>query len=263
MKEQITSYLPTECPWRDTLYWYESIDSTNTHGKKLAKEGAAHGTVLIAKQQTQGRGRLGRNFHSPASDGLYLSVILRPQCHPNQLMHLTCAVAVAVCDAIEKVTNFRPGIKWINDLIANQRKLGGILTELAIDPETNLVDYAIVGIGINCYQKQEDFPEELQKIATSLKTATGVKASFPQLSAAIIESLWNMDKILLSQKGLLMARYKENCVTLGQEILLLRGEDRRYGTALDIDSDGQLLVRFVSGKTEFVNSGEVSCRNLY
>lgn len=263
MKNEIVSYLPTECPWRDTLYWYESIDSTNTRAKELAKDGAPHGTVLIANHQTQGRGRMGRSFYSPAADGLYLSVILRPGCAPSALMHLTCAVAEAACDAIESTTSFRPGIKWINDLVANKRKLGGILTELSIDPATQLVDFAVVGIGINCFQKTVDFPQELQNIAISLETVTGAKPDFPRLSAAIIEALWNMDKILLSKKDLLMEQYKNDCITLGQDVTLLRGEEKRCGRALDIDSDGQLWVRFADGKVEAVNSGEVSCRGLY
>ena len=261
MKAKITSYLPTECPWRDTLYWYDTIDSTNTRAKELARDGAAHGSVLIAKQQTAGRGRMGRSFHSPAADGLYLSVILRPGCKPAQLMHLTCAVAVAVCDGMEKVTGFRPGIKWINDLVANKRKLGGILTELSIDPATQLVDFAVVGIGINCFQSQ--FPPELKEIAISLEAATGIKANFAQLTAAIIQSLWQMDQSLLSQKEQIMAQYKADCITLGQDVALLRGEEKRCGTALDIDNDGQLIVRFAEGQVEAVNSGEVSCRDLY
>ncbi len=263
MKTQIISHLPTECPWRDTLYWYDTIDSTNTQAKALAKRGAPHGAVLMAKQQTAGRGRMGRSFHSPAADGLYLSVILRPNCPPEQLMHLTCAVAVAVCDGIEKVTGFRPGIKWINDLVAGKRKLGGILTELSIDPTTQLVDFAVVGIGINCFQKPSAFPPELREIAISLQTHTGKAPDLPRLSGAIIVELWNMDKILLSQKEQIMLRYKNDCITLGQDVILLRGSEKRSGTALDLDSDGQLIVRFADGKVEAVNSGEVSCRGLY
>ena len=130
MKEQIQSLLHTECPWRDTLYWYPVTDSTNTQAKLLAKQGAVHGTVLIAGRQTRGRGRMGRDFHSPADSGLYLSVILRPNCKPEQMMHLTCVAAVAACRAVYQVSGLTPGIKWINDLVLQNKKLGGILTEL-------------------------------------------------------------------------------------------------------------------------------------
>ena len=127
MKEQILQKIPTECPWRDTLYWYDTIDSTNNRAKELAREGAPHGTVVTSGCQTAGRGRMGRSFHSPEGLGIYLSVILRPNCPPDQLMHLTSCAAVAMCDAVQKVSGLRPGIKWVNDLILNKKKLGGIL----------------------------------------------------------------------------------------------------------------------------------------
>ena len=260
MKSQIIASIPTECPWRDTLYWYPTTDSTNTQTKKLAEGGAPHGTVVIAAHQTQGRGRMGRSFHSPKNGGIYLSVLLRPACPPAQLMHLTCAVGVSMCDAVESVAGFRPQIKWINDLIAKNKKLGGILTELSINPKTGLVDYAIVGIGINCLQKAEDFPPQLQDIAISLATATENAPSLPQMAGAMVSALWKMDKNLLSQKTALMARYRKDCETIGKDVVLLRNDEKRYGTALDVDNDGQLLVRFQNGQEQWVNSGEVSCR---
>ncbi len=260
MKSQIIASIPTECPWRDTLYWYPTTDSTNTQMKKLAQAGAPHGTVVIAGHQSQGRGRMGRFFHSPQDRGIYMSVLLRPACPPAQLMHLTCAVGVSMCDAIESVSGFRPQIKWINDLVAKGKKLGGILTELSISPKTSLVDYAIVGIGINCFQKSEDFPAELQNIAISLQSATEKPPSLPRLAGAMVSALWEMDKNLLSQKKALMDRYRKDCETLGKEVVLLRNEQKCYGTALDIDNDGQLLVRFQNGQAQWVNSGEVSCR---
>lgn len=263
MKNTITSFISTECPWRDTLYWYPTTDSTNTRAKKLAENGAPHGTVVIAGHQTQGRGRMGRSFHSPESGGIYMSVILRPNCTPTKLMHLTCAVAVAMCDAVASATGFRPGVKWINDLVANQKKLGGVLTELSVNPKTHLVDYAVVGIGINCSQEQKDFPEELQEIAISLKTAAGANPSIPHLAAAMVKALWEMDKLLLCQKDAIMSRYRQDCITFGKEVVLLRADTQQYGTALDIDDDGQLLVQFQDGRTEYVNSGEVSCRGTY
>ena len=139
------------------LHRFETIDSTNTYLKQLAEAGAEGGTAVIAHSQTGGRGRLGRSFHSPAGSGIYLSYLLRPNCKPEGLMHLTCAVAVAMCDAVEKTTGLRPGIKWTNDLVWQKRKLGGILTELGF--ENGLVSYAVVGIGINCTQTEEDFPQ--------------------------------------------------------------------------------------------------------
>ena len=263
MKEQILSQFATECPWRDTLYWYDTIDSTNTRAKVLAKEGAPHGTVLIAGKQTVGRGRMGRSFSSPAGMGVYLSVILRPNCPPEKLMHLTCAAGVAACKAVETAASIAPQIKWTNDLVCGTKKLGGILTELSLDSASGLVEYAIVGIGINCCQQKTDFPAELQDMATSLTQLTGSICSPARLAASLTEALFAMDKQLFAEKKLLMDSYRNRCITLGKDIVVVRGEDRAYGTALDLDEDGGLLVRFRDGTERVVSSGEVSVRGMY
>ncbi len=261
MKSQILSHITAACPFRDTLHWYDTIDSTNTLGKKLAQQGAPHGTVLIAGSQTGGRGRMGRSFHSPEGCGIYYSVILRPRCKAEDLMHLTCAVGVAVCDAIENVTGMRPGVKWINDIVVNKKKLGGILTELSVAPSGS-VNYAVVGIGINCSHKETDFPPELQSVATSL-VLEGKSAPKAQLCAALTEALWRMADTLLPQKQLIMNRYRTDCVTTGQQVVVLRGDERRYGTAMSVLDDGSLLVAFPDGSEEAVSSGEVSVRGMY
>jgi BirA family biotin operon repressor/biotin-[acetyl-CoA-carboxylase] ligase len=261
MKEQILSILNAECPWRDTLHWYDTIDSTNTEAKRLAKDGAPHGTVLIAGLQTGGRGRMGRTFQSPAGQGVYLSVILRPNCKPVQLMHLTCAAGVAMMEAVETVSGIRPQMKWINDLVIGRKKLGGILTEMSVDK--GMVDYAVVGIGINCLQSMEDFPPEIADLATSLALSAGQQIAPAMLAAAMVEALWKMNAVLLSEKAQLMATYKENCITLGKEIQVIRQDEIRLGKALDLDSDGGLLVQYEDGTTEMVSSGEVSVRGMY
>ena len=261
MKNEILSQITTECPWRDTLYWYEQTDSTNTRAKALARSGAPHGTVLVAGAQTGGRGRMGRNFLSPTG-GVYLSVILRPACTPDKLMHLTCATAVAGYRAVENACGISPDIKWTNDLVVGRKKLGGILTELALSGD-GLVDYAIVGIGINCCQKSEDFLPEIRQIATSIQAVTGSSCSIATLTATLIESLWEMDSRLLSEKTEIMDAYRKKCITLGKEISVVSGESVKYGTALDLDEDGGLLVRFSDGSEKIVTSGEVSVRGMY
>ncbi len=263
MKQEILNHFTAECPWRDTLYWYASLDSTNTQAKHMAKNGAPHGTVVIAGSQTNGRGRMGRNFSSPEGMGVYLSVILRPRCTPDKLMHLTCAAAVAGCKAVESVCGIRPGIKWTNDLVYRKRKLGGILTELSVDSANGLIDYAIVGIGINCMQKAEDFPLELQNMATSIRQITNVPCSPAPLAAALTQALYEMNNLLLSDKKQLLDTYRGNCITLGQEVILLRGEDVQHGTALDLDEEGGLIMQFADGTVKTVNSGEVSVRGMY
>ena len=263
MKNQILSHFTTECPWRDTLYWYNTIDSTNTQGKRLAQDGAPHGTVLIAGSQMGGRGRLGRRFSSPDKMGVYLSVVLRPNCAPDALMHLTCAAAVATCKAVEAVAKLSPSVKWTNDLIYGKKKLGGILTELSLNGKTGLVDYAVVGIGINCLQKAEDFPPELREIATSIGQLSEQTCSPAKLSAALTESLYQMDQMLLTQKAQLMADYRSRCMTLGKKISIVRGDAVEHATALDLDEDGGLIVQFADGRVQTVRSGEVSVRGMY
>ena len=263
MKETILQNLTAECPWRDTLLWYEAIDSTNTQAKILAKAGALQGTVLIADRQTAGRGRMGRSFHSPENAGIYMSVILRPNSPPAQLMHLTCAAGVAMGKALEQVTGLQVQLKWINDLVYGTKKLGGILTELSLDSRTGLCDYAVVGIGINCNQETADIPGELRHIAASLRMVTGQPVDRAALAAAMIEQLYRMNKQLLTGKAAIMDAYRQRCVTLGKEVSILRGEEIFRGFARDMDDDGGLVIDFSDGHTETVSSGEVSVRGLY
>ena len=262
MQDRILSMLPGDYPWKAQFHWVPSLGSTNDHLRTLAKAGAPQGTAIIAGRQTNGHGRRGRSFHSPEGAGIYLSILLRPDCAPGALMHLTCATAVAMCDAVEAVTGLRPGIKWTNDLVFEKRKLGGILTELGFTAQ-GAVDYAIIGIGLNCNHRPEDFPEDIRSIAASLAMVTGNPVCYEQTAAAMLEALWKMDSGLLSRKAEMMSRYRRDCITLGQEILLVRGDEQRHGVALDIDGDGALLVRFLDGATETVNSGEVSVRGMY
>ena len=263
MKETIISNMKESCPWQDSLLWFETIDSTNTRAKELSVQGAPAGTVLIADNQTGGRGRRGRSFHSPAGTGIYMSVILRPNCVPTDLMHLTCATAVAMCDAVEAAVGIRPGIKWTNDLVCGSRKIAGILTELGLSP-TGMVDYAIIGVGINCCQSVSDFPENIRSIAGSLHSVTGKIIDRARVAAAMLDALYKMDQTLLTEKAAILTRYRRDCVTLGREISLVRADGIvRHGTALDINEEGALIVRFSTGETETVNSGEVSIRGMY
>ena len=262
MKEQILSQLSSEYPWKDRFYFFPELSSTNDLLKAMAKEGAPHGTALIADRQTGGHGRMGRSFHSPGGMGVYLSILLRPDCAPTELMHLTCATAVAMCDAVEAAAGFRPGIKWTNDLVRGKRKLGGILTELGLNPKGR-VDYAIIGVGINCCQQPEDFAPDIQGLAGSLAMVTGQEIDRARVAAAMLDSLRAMDVNLLTGKDAMLDRYRRDCITLGQDISLVRGEEIRHGHALDIDESGALVVAFSDGHAETVNSGEVSVRGMY
>lgn len=250
-----------DCPWR--VYLFPELDSTNTTLKRIAKEGAPAGTVVVADRQTAGRGRLGRTFLSPGGMGVYLSALIRPDCAPGELMHLTCAVAVAMCDAVEKAFGFRPGIKWTNDLVVGTKKLGGILTELGIDPQTGRVDYAVLGIGINCNQSESDFDESIRSMATSARMVLGRETDRNRLIAEMVRALVPMDAALLRHGSAMLEQYRRDCITLGKPVSILRGSEVRHARALDIDAEGGLIVRYDSGEIGTVTSGEVSVRGQY
>lgn len=261
MNQLILSHLPGDIPWQ--VQWFDTIDSTNNKLKELAVQGAPHGTVVAAGHQTGGRGRMGRSFHSPEGMGLYLSVLLRPDCAASELMHLTCGTAVSTCNAVEKTAGIRPGIKWINDLVVGNKKLGGILTELSVYPDGGNVAYAVIGIGINCCQDVCDFPADLRDMAASLKTVTGKQHQIPMLAAAVITELYQLSLDILTKKDTIMAQYRKDCITLGQDVVILRGEKKQYGKAVDIDGDGCLTVQLREGSFVQVSSGEVSVRGMY
>lgn len=260
--EEILSLVSGDYPWKDRFSWMGTVDSTNNRLKALARDGAPHGTVLCADQQTGGRGRLGRSFLSPPGVGIYMSILLRPKCQPESLMHLTCATAEYMCDALERSAGFRPKIKWTNDLVSNRRKLCGILTELGLTENGN-VDYAVVGIGVNCCQKPDDFPPELRDTVASVATITGKKCSRERVAAAMLDALFHMDQNLFTKKNAIMTRYRLDCITIGQDISLLKGDTVRHGRAIDVNDDGALIVEFSPGEREAVASGEVSVRGMY
>ncbi len=262
MYSEILSQLGSRNPWRSQIHYFDTIDSTNTKAKEMALQGAPHGSVLIADRQTGGRGRMGRSFYSPGGMGIYMSVILRPQYPAAQLMHLTCAAAVAMCDAVEKTTGLRPGIKWTNDLVIGRKKVAGILTELGLNGENGNIDHAVIGIGINCRQAEQDFPDDIRSTATSLSLAAGKPVDRAALAANMITAFEEMSRNLI-HKDAVLDRYRADCITLGQEVSILSNQQVRHGKALDIDSDGGLIVRFPDGHLEAIGAGEVSVRGMY
>ena len=169
------------------IYVYQQIGSTNTEAKQQALNGAPHGTIILAEEQTQGRGRLGRKFYSPKGTGIYMSIILRPQLHLNQAIQVTTTVAVAVCRVIEKLTNQNPHIKWVNDIYLGKQKICGILTEAVTDFESGQVEFIILGIGLNV--NTVDFPADLHEIAGSLNPKDVTRN---QLCAHLLNELFSL-----------------------------------------------------------------------
>lgn len=249
-----------DCPWPVTVI--EKVDSTNNLAKKMAENGAPHGSVYVTGHQTGGRGRSGRQFSSPPG-GVYLSVLLRPQAEASRLLYLTAATAVAVRRAIADCCGLQVGIKWTNDLVCGKRKLCGILTELSAEADSGRLAYAVIGIGVNCNTRPEQLPEEVRHTATTLQVETGAPVDPNVLAAAMIRRLWEMDRQLPAHKAEWMAEYAGACVTLGREVLVCRTGERRHALALGLDEDGGLLVRYEDGTETTVNSGEVSVRGMY
>jgi BirA family biotin operon repressor/biotin-[acetyl-CoA-carboxylase] ligase len=175
-------------------------------------------------------------------------------------MHLTCAAAAAACDAVERSAGIRPSIKWTNDLVVGKRKIAGILTELVLLPNETC---AVIGIGVNCRQQESDFPPEIRSIAGSLAMATGRDADPSAVTAALLVAFSQMSDTLLANRNAMLDRYRRDCITLGRDISLVRGNEIRHGHALDVDEEGGLVVRFPDGSVETVRSGEVSIRGMY
>ena len=255
----VLPYLPEAR--RATVRCFAQIDSTNSYLKAEAMRGAPDGLCAIADRQTAGRGRAGRPFRSDAGQGVYLSMLLRPNCAPTAAMTMTAHVAVAVCRALE-ACGVQPGIKWTNDLVWEKQKLAGILTEMGLNAAGG-VDWTIVGIGVNCCQKAEDFPPDIRDRACSLAMAAGQEIDRCRVAAAMMESLWEMDASLFTGKEDMLRFYRKNCVTIGKDISVVGAGEVRHGRALDVDDEGALVVQFSDSHVEAVNAGEVSIRGMY
>ena len=245
-------------PWAERTVVLDTIDSTNNYAKTLALQGAVHGTVVLADHQTGGKGRLGRSFSSPRGKGVYLSAIVRFDAPPAALMHLTCVAAEAARRAIAEAAGLKTGIKWTNDLVVGKKKLCGILTELVTTPQGLAV---IVGIGVNCGQLPEDFPPEVAAMATSLRQC-GCSTDRVSVAAALIRqiALAAGDMLFPAQW---MDGYRANCITIGQDVKIVRGEEERLAHVDGMDDQGALLVTLADGTKETVFSGEVSVRGMY
>ena len=262
-EREVRRWLETEAIPCPALYCLEEVDSTNSFLKRLALEEAPHGAVCVANRQTAGRGRMGRSFQSPKDRGVYLSILLRPQLPPQALMGATAMAAVALCRAVEAVCGAPMAIKWTNDLILGGRKAGGILTEMALEGETGTVQSLVIGGGINVLHGPEDFSPEVAELATSLRLETGEAVSRPRLAAEMIRHLSRLGADLGGDLAPWLAEYRRRCLTLGQPVRLLWTEGQRRATALDVDDQFGLMVRYEDGTEETIRSGEVSVRGYY
>lgn len=258
---ELSVYLPPERMAR--VHCFESVDSTNNYLRELAINEAPDGQVVIANEQTSGRGRRGRSFTSFKDKGIYLSILFRPDSKPSDTTAITAWAAVAVNNAIEAVCGIRPGIKWVNDLVINQKKLCGILTEMSIESESGQVQYVMIGIGVNVNELEADFSDGLGKIATSLALETGKTFCRAKLAAEIIKQLDSMCSDWPHAKQVYLDSYRKDNITTGKEIIVIKKSEEKEAVAVDITDDFALQVRYKDGESEVLSSGEVSIRGLY
>ena len=235
------------------IVYHETISSTMDAAFQLALEKAPEGTVVCAETQTKGRGRLGRTWISPKGKGICLSVILRPKLSPLEVAKLTLLAAVGVCEALQKITNLQPSIKWPNDLLIDGKKCAGILTELSA--ETDRVKFVIVGIGVNVNTAKNSLPST----ATSLKEETRQEHSRIKIFQEILRELEHW-YLRLGEEGFspVVQRWKELSVTLNQRVRVSDANGFVEGLAIDIDQDGGLLIRRDTGVIVKKMAGDVA-----
>lgn len=233
-----------------------TTDSTNTDAKKAALNGAQNHSVFLAKEQTAGKGRLGRRFFSPKS-GIYLSVIFQPQSTLSEPGLVTTATAVAVCRAIEEAVHIKTSIKWVNDIFFNQKKVCGILCEAITDMESGQISRVITGIGINFMHPENGYPEELKDIAGALfsNQATCTRS---ELTAILLNHL--IPTIDQLNPNDFIPEYKKRMFLLGQTIEYQQNGQTQTAKAMDIDVQGGLVVKTEDDKLVTLKTGEVSIK---
>lgn len=229
--------------------------STNALVREKANQGRPEGCIIIACEQTDGRGRYGRQFFSPVDSGVYLSLLLRPTVYsPQQATCLTAAAAAAMCQAIEAVTGQQPGIKWVNDIFLHGKKVCGILTEAAVGLETGALDYMVLGAGVNLYPPVKGFPEEIQPIAGSV-----LERSCPEAKNRLVGEFLNRFWYFYTHPECraYLEDYRARSLAIGRNVTVLSAGKAVSAYAYGIDDDFRLLVRYDSGKTEALSYGEI------
>ncbi|MBL0388547.1 biotin--[acetyl-CoA-carboxylase] ligase [Tumebacillus sp. ITR2] len=241
-----------------SIVYRDTIDSTNTLAQQLALNGAPEGTVVIADEQTSGRGRRGRQWFSPPHSGIWMSLILRPELPLAHAAQITLVAAVALCQALSRATGVKAGIKWPNDILFDGKKCCGILTEM--HAEFDQIHHLVVGIGINVNVPQEDFPDELQDIATSLQAIRGERLPRAQVVRTVLEEFEPLYRQYVANGGFgtLRDAWKANNITLGNRIVAHTARGDIEGKALDIDEFGVLLLEKDNGEREKIYSADIT-----
>ncbi|MDP2972303.1 MAG: biotin--[acetyl-CoA-carboxylase] ligase [Deltaproteobacteria bacterium] len=238
------------------IHYFTRLDSTNSKAYELATRGAEEGEVVIAESQEKGRGRLGRNWFSPSYLNLCLSVILRPKIPPHQAPLITLMAAVATAEAIEKYSGLRPLIKWPNDILLKGRKVAGLLNE--IQSETDRIHFVILGIGVNLNLDEKMFPQEIRSVATSMKQEMGQSISRKAFLQSILLALeaW-YSKFLKEGGAVILKAWRDRAHIKGKRVKVTSFGETISGIAVDVDSDGALILRMENGKRRRVVAGDV------
>ena len=241
----------------ERIIYLESVDSTNRYARELAKIGAAHGTLVVANEQTGGRGRRGRSWISPAGEGIFMSLIVRPEIALERMPMISLQTALAVCRAITETTGVEAKIKWPNDIVVSGRKVCGMLLEM--DVEQGKLQSVVAGIGINVHQTA--FPQEIAHAASSLDLLCGRRISRRSVMAAFLAA-FDSTQQLLADDGLFMAEYRRHSATIGQKVQVIAANETYTGTALDVTQSGSLMVMDEKGQRREVLAADVSVRGL-
>lgn len=259
---ELEPLLHTDFMGRDIIY-LDSTASTNTYAKKAAEESFKDGTVIIADEQTAGRGRLGRHWVSTRGKGIWMSIMLKPDVLPSDAPKLTIAAACAVVRALWSCCQLDTRIKWPNDIVSGGKKLCGILTEMSA--EADEIKYVIIGIGINANMEANDFGSEVSGIATSINIESGRTVSRKVLAASVLYEFEELYKIFVQNGSIrhFLDEYKSKSAILGKEIRIISKKEEIVGRAVDISEEGHLAVKLADGSERFIMSGEVSVRGLY
>lgn len=257
--EEIEGDLKTEFIGRNLKY-FSSLDSTNTKAKEIGIK-SPEGTLILAEKQTQGKGRLGRNWVSPKGKGICMSLVLKPELSPTKVSKMTIIGAAAVNKGLKDI-GIESQIKWPNDIIVQDKKVGGILTEMSC--ELNMIHYVIMGIGINVNLEKEDLGNELIDKATSLEIATGKKIDRKKLLASILNAFEKLYIPFRDEEDLSSSIYicREYSALIGRNVRIIKGDKESLGKAIDINDEGALVIDY-GNKIENIISGEVSIRGIH
>ena len=250
----------TDWVGQEVLY-YTSIDSTNSEVKRIAATGAAHGMLVIADEQTGGKGRLGRSWSTPIGTAVAMSLLLRPEIKPQKAQMLTLVMGLAVTTACKELTGLPVEIKWPNDVTIHGKKLCGILTEMSA--EIDKIHYVVIGVGINVDMRE--FPAEIATTATSLALETEVVPLREELISCCLKKFEYYYEQFLKTEDMALLRpiYQGLLANLNREVRVLEKDNEYTGIATGINDKGELLVEKIDGQCAAVRGGEVSVRGLY